>query len=152
MIIKIFKNQYLLFLLRIILGFVFVYSAITKIIDTPGFSDSISNYKLLPDFIINFFAIVLPWIELTAGLLLLLGISVKENAFIINFLLVVFLIAITINLIRGLDINCGCFGTQGGTKIGLTKLIENTILLFFGIILMVFDSKVFILEKKGTGV
>lgn len=145
---KILKNQYLLFLLRFILGFVFIYSGFIKIIDAQGFSNSISNYKLLPEFIINFFAIILPWIELTSGLLLLIGISVKENALIINLLLSVFLIAIIISLIRGLDINCGCFGTKGGTKIGTAKLIENSLLLLMGILLMIYDSKILVLHSN----
>ncbi len=145
---NILSNQYLLFLFRIILGLLFTYSGIIKIIDTPGFANSILNYKLLPDLLINFLAIILPWIELTAGLLLLLGISVKENIFIINILLVVFIIAIMINLLRGLDINCGCFGTLNGTKIGFTKLSENCILLVMGIFLMLFDSKIFTLKEN----
>lgn len=148
MLKKFLTNQYLLFLLRIILGFIFIYSGFIKIIDTQGFSNSISNYKLLPEVFINFFAIILPWIELSSGLLLLLGISVKENAFIINLLLSVFLIAIIISLIRGLDINCGCFGTIGGTKIGTAKLIENCLLLLTGIILMIYDSKILVLHSK----
>ncbi|MEJ2615151.1 MAG: MauE/DoxX family redox-associated membrane protein, partial [Ignavibacteriaceae bacterium] len=122
---------------------IFIYSGILKIIDTPGFSNSIYNYKLLPDFLINFLAIILPWIELVTGLLLFLGIAIKENAVIINALLIIFIIAIIINLFRGLDINCGCFGTANGTKIGFTKLFENSILLFMGILLMLFDSRIF---------
>lgn len=140
MIKNILSNQYLLFLFRIILGLVFIYSGIIKIIDTPGFSDSIYNYRLLPGLLINFLAIILPWIELITGLLLILGISINENAFIINLMLAIFILAITINLFRGLDINCGCFGTENVTKIGLTKLFENTILLFMGISLMYSDS------------
>ncbi|MGB8316809.1 MAG: MauE/DoxX family redox-associated membrane protein [Ignavibacteriaceae bacterium] len=148
MIKKILSNQYLLFLFRVILGLVFIYSGIIKIIDTTGFSDSIYNYKLLPDLLINFLAIVLPWIELITGLLLMLGITIKENALIINALLIIFLIAIIINLSRGLDINCGCFGTGNGTKIGFTKLVENSILLFMGAILMLFDSKILSIPLK----
>lgn len=141
MVKKILSNQYLLLLFRIILGLLFIYSGIIKIIDISGFSTSIYNYKLLPDLLINFLAIIIPWIELTAGLLLILGVSIKENAFIINTLLVIFMIAIIINLFRGLDINCGCFGTGNETKIGFTKLIENIILFLMGILLMFFDSK-----------
>lgn len=148
MIKKILSNQYLLLLLRIILGLIFIYSGTIKIIDTSGFSNSIVNYKLLPDLLINFLAIILPWIELTAGLLLILGISVKENILIITSLLAVFIIAIIINLFRGLDIDCGCFGTANGIKLGFTKLLENCILLFMGIVLLIFDSNFFILHKK----
>jgi len=148
MIKKIISNQYLLFLFRVIVGLIFIYSGIIKIIDTQGFSNSIYNYKLLPDLLINFLAVILPWIELITGLLLLLGITIKENALIINALLIIFIIAIIINLFRGLDINCGCFGTGNGTKIGLTKLIENFLLLIMGILLMIFDSRILSIPLK----
>lgn len=134
------ENKYLLFVLRIILAFVFIYAGIEKIANPSDFAQSIANYKLLPDLFINFFAITLPWIELVAGLLLLFGIAVKENSAIISSLLIVFLIAIIISLLRGLNIDCGCFGTSAGTKIGFTKLIEDFILLIFGYLLIKFNS------------
>jgi len=145
---KVLSNKYLLFIFRLILGFVFIYSGIEKIINPTGFSEAVSNYKLLPDIFINFFAIILPWIELIAGLLLLFGIAVRENSLIINSLLIVFIAAITIGLIRGLNIDCGCFGTSGGAKIGFTKLLENIILLLLGIFLMMFGSNYLVLKES----
>jgi len=145
---KVLSNKYLLFIFRLILGFVFIYSGIEKIINPTSFSEAVSNYKLLPDIFINFFAIILPWIELIAGLLLLFGIAVRENSLIINSLLIVFIAAITIGLIRGLNIDCGCFGTSGGTKIGFTKLLENIILLLLGIFLMMFGSNYLVLKES----
>jgi len=134
------KNKYLLFLFRVIVGFVFLYAGILKISDPSGFSDAINNYDLLPLIFVNFFAIILPWIELVAGLFLLFGISVKENSFIISVLLIVFILAIVISLGRGLNIECGCFGTSSGTKVGIIKLVENIVLLFISFLLTKFDS------------
>jgi uncharacterized membrane protein YphA (DoxX/SURF4 family) len=138
--IKILSNNYLLLIFRIILGFIFIYAGIEKIIDPEGFARSISNYKLLPFPAVNFFAVILPWIELIAGLLLVLGIAVKENSFIITSLLGIFIIAIIISLFRGLNIDCGCFGTDGGSKIGIQKLIENVLLTISGLILIYFGG------------
>ncbi len=134
------NNKYLLLLFRVIVGFVFIYAGILKISDPAGFSDAINNYDLLPLSFVNFFAITLPWIEVVAGLFLLFGISVKENSFIISVMLVVFLLAIVISLGRGLNIECGCFGTSSGTKVGIIKLVENSILLIFSFVLIKFDS------------
>jgi uncharacterized membrane protein YphA (DoxX/SURF4 family) len=100
----------------------------------------------MPDFLINVLAIVFPWIELVAGILLVFGISVKENSAILTGLLVVFIIAIVISLARGLDINCGCFGTVEGSKVGLMKILENVGLVLLGLILIKFDSKYFSLR------
>ncbi len=137
---KLLSNKFLLFLFRIIVGFIFIYAGILKISDPAGFSDAIYNYKLLPLSFVNFFAITLPWIEVVAGLFLLFGISVKENSFIISVMLIVFIIAIVISLGRGLNIECGCFGTSSGTKVGIIKLVENFILLSFSFLLTKFNS------------
>ena len=145
---KIFSDKYFLLVIRLVLGFVFVFAAISKAADSEGFAQAINNYKLLPDFVINILAIILPWIELSAGVLLIFGISVKENSAIFTGLLVIFIIAILISLIRGLDIECGCFGTADGSKIGIVKLLENIGLLALGLILLKFDSTFFSLVNK----
>ena len=137
---KLLRNKYLLFLFRVIVGFVFIYAGILKISDPAGFSDAIKNYDLLPLSFVNIFAIILPWIEVVAGLFLLFGISVKENSFIISAMLVVFILGIVISLGRGLNIDCGCFGTSSGTKVGIIKLVENIILLTFSLLLTKFNS------------
>jgi putative oxidoreductase len=135
-------------LFRIVLAIIFIYAGIKKISDPGGFSNSINNYKILPISFVNLFAITLPWIELITGILLLFGIKVKENSFIISVILLVFIIAILISLIRGLNIDCGCFGTVSGTKIGVYKIIEDLVLLILGLILIKFDSDFFSLLKK----
>ena len=145
---KILNNDYLLLVARIILGFVFILAAVSKTADPDGFAQAIANYKLLPDFLINIAAIILPWIELSAGLLLLFGISVKENSAILSGLLIIFIAAIFISLLRGLDIECGCFGTVDGSKVGLQKILENVGLLLLGIILLVFSSSKFSLKEN----
>ena len=144
---KFLNNPYLLFVSRCILAFIFIFSGIEKIADPAGFSESILNYKLLPETWINIAGITIPWIELTAGVLLLFGISVKENAFIISSLLLIFILAIGISIARNLNIDCGCFGTSGGTKVGFTKIGENIILLGLGVLLILYNSTFLSLEK-----
>jgi len=146
---QLLNNKYLLLLVRVVLGFVFIYAAVTKISDPEGFSQAIYNYKLLPLFLVNIFAIILPWIELSAGVLLVFGISVKENSSIISGLLIVFILAVLISLFRGLDINCGCFGTVNGSKVGLQKILENIGLLVSSLLLIKFDSNFFSLGTRN---
>lgn len=149
MIKNILNNKYLLLTIRLFFGFVFIYASVTKISDPEGFAQAIYNYKLLPLFLVNILAIILPWIELTTGILLLFGVSVKENSVILNGLLVIFIIAIIISLFRGLDINCGCFGTVDGAKVGLQKILENIGLLILGFVLIKFDSDFLSLVNKN---
>jgi uncharacterized membrane protein YphA (DoxX/SURF4 family) len=138
---KIFNNKYLLTIIRLFLGFIFIYAAVTKVSDAEGLSQAIYNYKLLPLSLVNILAIILPWIELCAGILLIFGISVKENSAIIFGLLIIFILAVTISLFRGLDISCGCFGTVDGSRVGLLKILENIGLLVLSVLLIKFDSK-----------
>ena len=142
------SNKYLLLLFRIFLGLLFIYAGIEKISDPAGFSNAIYNYKLLPFSLVNFFAITLPWIELSAGLLLLFGVYVKENSSIIAALLIIFFIAIAISLARGLNIECGCFGTSTGAKVGLIKLVENLVLILASSLLMKFGSEKYSLREN----
>jgi len=144
---KIISNKYFLLSIRIVLGFVFIFAAISKATEPEAFARAISNYKLLPLFSINILAIILPLIELCTGILLVFGISVKENSTILSGLLLIFIIAIAISLVRGLNIDCGCFGTVGGTKVGIQKILENIGLLILGMILTKFGSNSISLSK-----
>ena len=138
--VKILSNKYFLLLLRLLLGLIFIVAAKEKILAPGNFSGSISNYKLLPSEFINILAIIIPWIELISGFLLLLGIWTKENSAIITLLLIVFTIAIIISLFRGLNIDCGCFGTAYGEQLGLLKVSENILLILSGFILVRWGS------------
>lgn len=140
---SILANKYLILFSRFILGFIFVYAAVEKIADPDGFAVSISNYRILPIAMVNIFAIALPWLELITGILLIYGICTKENSFIIGNLMLVFTIMIMIAVLRGLDIDCGCFGTGDAQKVGLIKIIENLILL-------IVSFNLFKVSKKST--
>ncbi len=146
---KILTNKYLLLVCRIVIGFIFLYAGMEKISDPAGFARAINNYKLLPFSLINIASLILPWIEVITSILLIFGIRVKENAFIISGLLGIFTIAIIISLFRGLNIDCGCFGTLSGTKIGIHKLIENILMLLSGVLLIYFGGGSISLNTKS---
>lgn len=114
---------------RILLGLVFLLYGLDKIPHPDDFARAIANYKLLPDVFINLLAVVLPWVEVACGLLLLSGQWVRSAALVSAFLLVVFVIAVSVTLVRGLDISCGCFNTNEGRRIGLKLLGEDLLLL-----------------------
>lgn len=143
---NLFSNIYLLLLIRLVLGFIFIYAGAEKISDLEAFAISISNYRLLPVSTLNFFAITLPWIELVAGVLMVFGIAVKENSSIVFSMLIIFTIAIIISLFRGLSIDCGCFGK--GSQIGLLKLGENTLMIIGSFLLMIFGSNFLRLKSE----
>ena len=134
------SSPFLSLAFRIILGSLFLYAGIAKIVDPMGFALSIYNYKLLPDSLINVAAILLPWLEVIVGGSLLLGIGTAGSALIATALFSIFASALTINLIRGLDIACGCFSTaaNGGSISGF-YLLRDLSLLLMSIQILFFD-------------
>jgi putative oxidoreductase len=143
---KIISNPYLLLVLRLILAFVFIYAGAEKISSPVTFAESVSNYQLLNAFFIVLVSVLLPWLEVFCGVLLLSGVAVRENAFLINVMLSVFILAGIISLMRGLDIDCGCFG-DASVKLGFMKIFENVLLLIAGILLMIYSSDLFSVKK-----
>ena len=125
---------------RLILGGIFIYAAIDKIAHPDQFAEIVYNYKLLPGVAVNLMAIVMPWVEMLAGVFLVLGIWVKDSAAILGALLLVFIAAIGINLARGLDFDCGCFSTSahGRKNSSILLLVRDLVLLLPVIHLMWF--------------
>lgn len=101
---------------QIALGAIFVVAALPKIADPPSFAHMIYNYRILPGGLINLSALIMPWVELLAGLALILGVWTRGARWIIGLMLVTFIIAIGINLARGNAIDCGCFDTSAAGK------------------------------------
>ncbi len=94
---------------QIALGVFFAAAALPKIVDPPGFAHMVYNYRLVPGAFVNLMALAMPWVELLAGLALILGIWTRTSAALVGALLLVFVLAISINLARGNAIDCGCF-------------------------------------------
>ncbi len=94
---------------QIALGVFFVAAALPKVVDPPGFAHMVYNYRLVPGALVNLMGLVMPWLELLAGIALILGIWTRTSAALIGAMLGVFIVAISINLARGNAIDCGCF-------------------------------------------
>ena len=98
---------------RVYLGGVFIYAAWGKIIDPYGFAVAIATYQMMPTNVLNIMAITMPWLELFTGVLLILGVWTRANAILINGMMVMFIIAISAAVYRGLDMGtCGCFASE----------------------------------------
>jgi hypothetical protein len=61
----------------------------------------------------------------------------RGSAFWIAVMLLVFIIALSSALARGLDINCGCFSVEGGHGVDVGLLVRD-IIMFFGALIVMF--------------
>lgn len=137
--VRILNNKFTPFLFRIILGGIFVYAAAGKILYPADFAEAIANYQIVPVKLTNLVAIILPWSELFAGLLLLNGFRTQSGNLILFLCLCVFTFGVISAMARGLDINCGCF-SESSRRVGLVFLTEEAAFLAMSICIFFFDK------------
>ena len=139
---KTIKNSWIELAVRWFLGITFIYASHYKIIEPAHFAKIIYGYYLFPDFSINLIAIVLPFLEFFSGFALILGIYPRSAALIILGMLFVFIIAISINLSRGIEFDCGCFSfSEAGYTYSVWQLLIRDIFYFvLGLHILFFDQ------------
>lgn len=117
---------------RWLVGLLFLAAALPKLAAPQDLALAIFRYHLVPDALINLAALVLPWIELVAAVMLLLATPPwrKTAAVLLAGLLLLFTAGMAISLARGLDITCGCFTLKPGLgQMGMWSILRNLVLL-----------------------
>ena len=113
---RLLESRGLSLFIRVVLGLTFAYSSWFKITDPPAFAESMWNYRILPGFLVNPLAIVLPWIELIVALALISGWFRKGAALLACVMLAIFILALGVDLVRGIAVDCGCFSAQSQSR------------------------------------
>lgn len=136
------QMKHLVLVARLIIGGLFIYASIYKVLNPTDFSVTVRNYTILPLEWTNLVAITLPWVELGSGLFLVLGVLIRPSALLTTGMMAVFLVALIYAYSVGLDIDCGCFSasTESSGKIGPLYLIRDTLLLLTSAFILFFDS------------
>ncbi len=106
-------KKWLFIILRLTLGAIILGSSIYKIVTPADFAHSVFNYQILPGWIINPVAIILPWVQFLCGGALIINRGTKGGAILILLMIITFQIAVASALIRGLNVACGCFEAGG---------------------------------------
>ena len=123
-------NARLLPVARLFLAGLFIYAGLPKLLAPQAFALVVFRYHLLPDDLVNTAALLLPWLEICAALALLLPAWRTAGALWLAGLLGLTTAAIALSLVRGLDIDCGCFTLRPGrSHIGLWNLARNGALI-----------------------
>lgn len=125
-----------IWLARLAVAGLFLTACITKIRNPELFALSVHRYRLLPGEWVNIVAMVMPWIELTAGLAVLAAPARirAAGALIITGMLAVFTVAISLNLLRGIEASCGCFSTRADAAVSDGwNLVRNLSLIWLSL-------------------
>lgn len=114
-------------LARLGLAAVWLFSGVPKALDPDGTYVAVRAYDVLPPLGVDLVAGVLPWLEITLGVLLLLGLGVRAVATASAVLLLVFVAGVAQAWARGLSIDCGCFGGGGQVAPGETAYVQELV-------------------------
>jgi putative oxidoreductase len=124
-------------LLSTVLAIIFLVAAVPKLRHPKGFILAVLEYHVLPPRLSWLYACLVPPLECLLALLLLSGTAVRSAAIIISLLLLSFILAVGINLARGRDLDCHCFGKATRRPIGWRLLLQDSALLAGAIALAV---------------
>lgn len=133
---------------RFYLGGLFVYASMYKINYPLVFAETIANYQIVPEIMVNLTAVFLPWLELTAGVMLILGIRARAAAAVITGLMAVFTVAVIVVLYRGTPIGCGCFTGQE-SQITIATVFRDLAWTLMALHVFFFD-RMYHLEERVT--
>lgn len=123
---KLLSKRPVVIICRILLAAIFIYAAVGKLLNPADFADNVAGFRILPFWSVNFFAIILPWIEIICAISLLIGIGVRSSGLLLIGLNIMFIAAAISAMARGLSINCGCFTlSKAHDSVGWNLIIRD---------------------------
>jgi uncharacterized membrane protein YphA (DoxX/SURF4 family) len=114
---------------RLGLGFMFIMSSLPKIRQPYAFLGSVYGYEIIGPKLGVLVAMVLPWVELFAGICLVGGVFVGGALLVSMGMGAMFTFVLASALWRHLDISCGCFSSSAAGKISYATLIRAIVIM-----------------------
>ena len=124
-------------ILRLSLGGIFIYAGSVKLLEPKIFAILIEAYGIVPESLLMSVAIILPVLEVAAGIGLLFDIEGSLSA--ISGLLVFFIAILSYGIWMGIDVDCGCFGPEDPESEafhGLRASLYRDLIMLSGIVFM----------------
>lgn len=98
---------------RLGLGGVWIYAGWLKVDDLDASVQAVRAYQILPYEVADVVGRVLPMLEVVLGVCLVLGLLVRGSGVLSALLQLAFIAGIVSVWVRGISIDCGCFGDGG---------------------------------------
>lgn len=115
--------------LRFLLSSLFLTAGVAKLTRRRELEGAVRNYELLPVRLVRPVARALGPAEVAGAILLAAGLATTATAAVLATMLAIFTAAVVVNLLRGRDIDCGCFGVVAERRIGWSTVLRNAALI-----------------------
>lgn len=112
-------------LTRLGVAAVWLVSGTLKVVDPAQTRIAVRAYEALPLGLVGPVATTLPLVELMVGTMLVMGAFTRWAALASVVLLAVFLLGVAQAWVRGLSIDCGCFGGGGAVAEGSASYLQE---------------------------
>jgi uncharacterized membrane protein YphA (DoxX/SURF4 family) len=128
-------------LCRLLIGGSFIYTGFPKLLEPDHFARLVNGYRILHPELVNLVGITLPWMEVVAGVFLVVGVLPGSSALVIGGMLAVFIGAGFLALVRGMEISCGCFfPLMADHQLGWDLLVRDGVMLLLAAQVVVWPS------------
>ena len=115
----------LLLLARLGLAGVLGYAGLSKLADPSGMAETIANYQMLPEALVPFAAVIVPAAEIVVAAALVAGPCVQGGGIVAALMLTAFAVGMAQARLRGIDLECGCFGAGSESLVSWPKVAMN---------------------------
>jgi putative oxidoreductase len=139
---------WIILLLRIGIGGVFFAAGLLKFGHAPYFAQQIAAFRILPRELVGPTAVVLPIFEMLLGVYLIIGLFTRYAGFIAFLLLFAFDAAIASAVLRGLHLDCGCFGAGDTTVTSWAEVGRDFLLVLGAVAIFAFPPGKFSLDAR----
>jgi uncharacterized membrane protein YphA (DoxX/SURF4 family) len=112
-------------LVRVGLALLFAYAGAQKLLDPSGLARDIENYRIVPEPLVGPLALAVPVLELVTAAALLTGPYLRGAAVLATGMLAVFAVAMAQAKLRGIDLECGCFGAASQSQVSWRQVARN---------------------------
>ncbi|MBS3945664.1 MAG: hypothetical protein KGZ42_09225, partial [Melioribacter sp.] len=127
------------------ISFVLLFSGVSKVIDPQPMLETIKAVINVSEELQIASATLLPILEQTLGVMLLLRIRVKETLVAVTILFMFFFLFSVYGLVRllfggtviGLENDCGCFGKVVDSSFGIGMVIRNIFFLLLSLFVLI---------------
>jgi len=141
--IALIKSKNFLLFLRLLMGVVFIASGMSKIISPGDFGKIIYSYNLVSKEWVVMLSLIIPYTELSLGLMLILNLHVRLAGAVLIFMLVLFTGVSAYQYALGKVNDCGCFGKLLKRQNDWKLILENSVML------VILGCMLFLENKKG---